>query len=127
MLGRDCEASIAKLSQAIEMKKLEEYTERHHGEAMKLGGQSLDVGKQGRNWAKVAGIAGIVAVAIGAVALGVQIYFSTNPPAPTATPSQSSSPQTTATISALPESAVNSNIATPSPAPTEKIRPPGPP
>jgi hypothetical protein len=50
------ETALAKINRAIELRQLEERTEGHHQQAMKLGGQTLGVGKKGLNWARVAGI-----------------------------------------------------------------------
>src|SRR5712692_7905188 len=79
--------------------------------------ETIGVDKKTLSWAKIAGIAGIAAVLIGAVSLAAQIYFSKAPPSTPATPSPTSSPQTIATISESPEPAATANSATPSPKP----------
>lgn len=96
---------------------------RQHKQAIALGKQTLKVGQQGTNWARIAAIAGIAAAAIAAVTLVVQIYVSTVPPA---TPQASSpSPQTTATIAASPVQ--DASNATPSVQPMATASPSGSP
>ncbi|HYR23566.1 MAG TPA: hypothetical protein VEP30_11665 [Chthoniobacterales bacterium] len=121
------EGRIALLSAEIDRRRAERYSTAQHEETMKLGGKTLGVGKKGLSWARIAGVAGIAAVLIAAASLGVQIYFSKNPPSQTVAPSPTSSPQTTATISELPESAASSNSATPSQSPMAETTPTGTP
>jgi hypothetical protein len=121
------EGRIALLKAEIDRRRVENQTERHHGQVMKQGKDTLEVSSDTLCWTKVAAIAAIGGVLIGLIALAYQIASSRNPPVLTATPSPASSPQTTATISESRARAVNSNTATPSPSPTAETESTTPP
>jgi hypothetical protein len=77
--------------------------------------QVIDVGEKTLNWARIAGITGIVAVALAVLALTVQIWLAKAAPSKPGATLPMSSPQMTATISESPEQAAISSSATPSP------------
>jgi len=110
-----CEIALEKLNEAISRKRLEESAERHHAEAMKQSRDTHKVGKDGLFWARIAGVAGVLALVIGAVSFFVQIYSSKIPLSTLeATSPVPSSVQKEAKLKSS-EPAVSSSSATPSP------------
>lgn len=118
-MSRSAQNRIGLLRSEIDLR----HGKAQHKEALGVSQNTLDVGKQTLNWARVGGIAGIAAVLITAVALLAQIYFSKVQSSKPATTSPVSLPQTTATISESPEPEATASSATPLPKPAATAMP----
>jgi hypothetical protein len=103
------EVRFDKLLPSYELDRTATYTTLVQREIdRRLGTKTLD-------WARIAGITGIVAVTLAVVALAVQIWFAKAAPSKPGVASPASSLQTPATISESPAQVVDSSTATPLP------------
>jgi hypothetical protein len=111
------------LNQAIATKRAEAQAERHHGEAMGQGKQTLDASTQTLCWTKIAAVAAILGVIVTVILVILQIWLSNTGTSTVDRALPTSSPQTTATISESPARAATTSTATPLPKPTVERSP----
>jgi hypothetical protein len=108
---RACADRMELLLTEIELRRSSEQSGKQHKETMSLGSQTL-------NWAKIAGIAAIASVALSAIALYFQIAPSKAPLSIVEAASPSPYQKTPAPISVSPVPVATSSIAKPSPTET---------